>query len=331
MKPCDGALSNTFVKTSEETTCELRSGKAKFNLKTLSGRDFTKLPPRIPPASWVGVAAPLLSEMLTTIMPSVSLDETRQTLYGALLEGNGKTIAMTSTDGHRLSRIVRDAAATFPKDFVIPRPALEEIGKCLATLIRAKKSTENIEIHVVEAAPQVKGEQFPLPCKHQFYWRRPGSSAMYSASVPSDPGFPPYDQVIPRRFDNSATVNRQDLLAALTRIEVLSRVTGKGEKKAKFTWSKDQVKISADTGDDGYEEDLSAQTSSDMTTAYWEEDRKQRFQTSNALNVTYALDVVERLRSETIWLGFQDHPLDPIAFKTSPSDVDVFIVMPMKL
>jgi DNA polymerase III sliding clamp (beta) subunit (PCNA family) len=94
------------------------------------------------------------------------------------------------------------------------------------------------------------------------------------------------------------------------------------------------VKISADTGDDGYEEDLSAQTSSDMTTAYYDKSAQKLIGPaphSNALNVTYALDVVERLRSETIWLGFQDHPLDPIAFKTSPSDVDVFIVMPMKL
>ena len=53
----------------------------------------------------------MLGQLIALTHYSMSSDETRPHLAGALFEGDGKTVRMVTTDGHRLSK-AEDKQAT---------------------------------------------------------------------------------------------------------------------------------------------------------------------------------------------------------------------------
>src|SRR5690606_22412230 len=80
---------------------EIRCGKVKYRIPGMPGDDFPPLP-SAGRAEFVELDADAVGDLIARTHFSMSTDDTRPHLAGALFEGDGKVVRMVTTDGHRL-------------------------------------------------------------------------------------------------------------------------------------------------------------------------------------------------------------------------------------
>jgi hypothetical protein len=110
---------------------EIVAGRSEFKLMGMSEADFPTLPD---PHDLQLVELPVhaFGDLLTKTLFSVSTDEARANLNGALLECDGKTATMVSTDGHRLTKYtVPLAGPRLTTGVIVPRKGMVEIKRVL--------------------------------------------------------------------------------------------------------------------------------------------------------------------------------------------------------
>ena len=130
----------------KEEQLEIRAGRSRFRLRSLSPEELPKIPP-IETTESVKLSADVLQEMIQKVFVSVSSDETRYTLTGILTqmvrENEETVLRMVATDGHRLSFCERklpdtDCLSGFQKpsegqerDIILPKKGVQEIRRLL--------------------------------------------------------------------------------------------------------------------------------------------------------------------------------------------------------
>jgi len=123
------------VKSAANHYVEIRSGQVDYKIVGEAAEKF----PSLPSADDVkGFATPraALMELIDATLFSVSTDDTRPNLNGALVKAAGQgRLMFVSTDGHRLSKAVRpvdaDLSSLPPAGVIIPRKGLHEVRRAL--------------------------------------------------------------------------------------------------------------------------------------------------------------------------------------------------------
>jgi DNA polymerase-3 subunit beta len=130
----------------KEEQLEIRAGRSRFRLRSLSPEEFPKIPP-IETSESVRLSTDILQEIIQKVFVSVSSDETRYTLTGILThmvrENDETVLRMVATDGHRLSFCERkvpdtDCLSGFQKtsegqerDIILPKKGVQEIRRLM--------------------------------------------------------------------------------------------------------------------------------------------------------------------------------------------------------
>ena len=127
---------------------------------------------------------------------------TRYYLTGVYLHIVDGVLTAVGTDGTRLIRVVFPGIDGFPAGLIIPRSAIK-----IALKLLADKAIEKVTLRHSATLCAIKGPNF----------------AFISKLV--DGTFPSYAHVIPAFSDNSITVDRKALLAALGRCEIVADKT----------------------------------------------------------------------------------------------------------
>jgi DNA polymerase-3 subunit beta len=181
------------------------SGVVAARIDAMADRDYPKIPTpgELP---WCTVDAKAWRSAIESVEFSLCRDETRFHLAGALMQCDGTTLTMVSTDGHRLTK-VREPWAWSGKPMtdgvIIPRKGLAELRKLLAT----RAPTDECQVVV----------KFP----HLFVRR---GNATLTIKL-TDAHFPPYEQVIPKDNRTLVTVERKRLIEALQRAKIVASDT----------------------------------------------------------------------------------------------------------
>src|SRR5258708_23365280 len=119
------------ISVEEGTRISIKCGKSLFKVMGLSRDDFPNLP-EFKNEKGVELKDKTFLEMIKKVIFSVSNDETRYVLNGALLAIDGKEAKMVSTDGHRLSFIRQTLEKSKDKNTaILPTKALNELLKIL--------------------------------------------------------------------------------------------------------------------------------------------------------------------------------------------------------
>lgn len=182
----------------DESGVRLLSDKVEARMVGIPDRDFPKIPDSSEVAM-VSVDADMLSEMIAGTLYAACKDGTRSHLNGALLESDGATARMVTTDGHRLVMMSRPLGMAVIAGRIIPSKGLQELGKMLSP-----------------------GHCYVgMTASHVFVRQ----SGMELAVKCIDALFPPYDQVIPKDNPSTVTVDRVKLLAAAKRAAMLTSET----------------------------------------------------------------------------------------------------------
>jgi DNA polymerase-3 subunit beta len=165
--------------------------------------------------------------MIERTIFSVSTDETRYSLNGVFIEqGDGGTVRMVATDGHRLAfeeKAVGSLGLT--KGVILPRKGLSELKKLLET------GDEGV---------------VSLGFKDNMGLVTKDKIELFMRLIDGD--FPDYTKVIPKGNPYIAKVEHDELLQALRRVSILSSERYKG---IKMEFGDGRVSISANNPDLG--------------------------------------------------------------------------------
>ncbi len=269
---------------------EVVANQSEFKLMGMPETDFPDLPDA-KGLEFLDVPGHLLSDLINKTLFSVSTDEARVNLNGALFESSGKHATMVSTDGHRLTKLtIPFAGPKLGSGIIVPRKGMVEIRRVL------DRTEGDCGIAVGEQHLFVKAGDLTLSIK-------------LNAVT-----FPPYQQVVPKEHRARATASRDDLASALRRAEVMAP-----EKTAtvRLEVSAGKLDLAADNPDQGaFHQQLEVEYDGDRLAA--------------GFNARYLLEALEAMDTPQVHLDFQGE-LDPCVLRPVDGADYLAVVMPMRI
>ena len=182
----------------EKKQLEIKTETGKFSIM---GQDHTEFPtdPIMNETQSIYINTESLFEIIDFTKNSTSKDELKPALQGVLFKIDGNRIVGVSTDGHRLSRIIKENTnnENEEKEIIIPTKFLT-----LLTTFVEKKEKAEIEISKNHMALSYK------------------NTTIYSRIIKDN--YPDYEKVIPLDNNKTFTTNKKNLISAIRRVSIFS-------------------------------------------------------------------------------------------------------------
>ena len=270
---------------------QVRSGKSRFNLQTLPPADFPAMAD--PGAAQAKMTMPqkALRELLLLVQYAMAQQDIRYYLNGLLLVLESGEVKVIATDGHRLSYAARPLGQQQEKrDVILPRKAVQELGRLL---------TDDEE--------PVTAEIFGSMVRFSF-----GNTVLTTKII--DGKFPDYTRVVPTNYQKHFSVKRQELLQSLQRAAILSNEKFRG---VRWVVGTNSLRISCTNNEqEEAQEELEISYSGDGLDI--------------GFNITYLLDVLNNVQSESVDCAFGDANSSMLI--TVPDNREFrYVVMPMRI
>jgi DNA polymerase III subunit beta len=280
---------------------EIRCGKVKYRIPGMPGDDFPPLP-SAGRSEFVDLGADMVGDLITRTHFSMSTDDTRPHLAGALFEGDGKTVRMVTTDGHRLSKAERKLDTMLNFSMLVPNKGIGELRRLIDDLKAEQKKGDGdhgARIGVTTAGGNA-------------FFR--GHDVLLSVKL-ADEQFPPYSKVIPQQQQRRVACSRQSLVDSLRRISLVSSDKSGGVRLMVEAGMLRIVSENPDVGEGS--EELDVDYAGDPVTI--------------GFNARYLLDVLTALTEDEVALELSGE-LDPGVIKPVGDTSDfVGVVMPMRI
>lgn len=288
-------LSEEFIdlKRLDNDRVEIQSGKSVFKMVGLDAREFPAFVSS-GEAERKECPAPALKEMIDKTIFSVSTDETRSNLNGALLhEMDDNRVRMVTTDGHRLSLVQREIGPLgVAKGVIIPRKGLAELRRLLED-----PAGDTVSLGFTD--------------NMVFVWK--GDVEMSIRLI--DGEFPDYDKVIPADNKNRADVVQSTLFRALRRVSLLSSDRFRG---VRVEFSGGTIGISANNPDLG-------EAAEEVDAEY------QGNRIVIGYNAQYLLEILNVMEQDDhVEMGLMDDE-SPTVVRRGGDDSLLYVVMPMRI
>lgn len=290
----------------ESFIATLTSQSGRFQLRGLSAAEFPSLP-TVADGTPLMLPVAALNEGLRGALFAASTDETKQILTGVHFRGTADTLEFAATDGHRLAVVETptQVEAEEGEDAIqgsnlenfsvtIPAKALRELERMLAT----RQDSDLVSLFVDDTQ-----------AIFEFGDQRLTSRKLEGA-------YPAYQQLIPRQFSRTVSLERKRLLSGLERVSVLS---DQKNNLVKFSLNSEdsQIILSVEAQDLGNaRESLPAEimgTSGEI-----------------AFNVKYLMDGLKALPSGDIQMQLNEGN-QPVIFTPLSGAKMTYLVMPVQI
>ncbi len=283
---------------------EIRSGKVRFKIPGMPGQDFPSLPSP-GAAEFATLDAEEVGRLIALTHYSMSSDDTRPHLAGALFEGDGKAVRMVTTDGHRLSKAeYKRGEGQKLLNFTMLVPA-KGIGELRRMIDEAKADATKQKSD--EAAPTVD----IASAGGSAFFRR--DDVVLSVKL-VDEQFPPYAKVIPTSLTRKVGIKRSLLIEALRRI---SLVASDKSGAVRFNVEPGILRITSENPDVGEGlEELDVDFAGDAIEI--------------GFNARYVLDVLGAILEDDVKLELGGQ-LDPGVIRPAGPTEFVGVIMPMRI
>jgi DNA polymerase-3 subunit beta len=206
-----------------QVTCD----RSSFKLVGMAKDNYPTLPAL--PDSLVSLPAGVLSTMIKRTIFSISSEESRYTLNGALLILKPDNVAMVATDGHRLALIERDLEVAGLKNelrILIPKKAMAELQRLLA------EADENSQVGLSKDD------------SHLYFSM--GHRVLISRMLTGQ--FPNYEAVLPRENKLVIEIDKDLLSTAVSRVALLA---DQRSRAVRLKLADGQMEISSSSGEFG--------------------------------------------------------------------------------
>jgi len=248
------------IVTKKNNQIDIEGQNCRFKLIGLPKEEFPKFP-EFKEKESIRIQQKIFKEMLRLTSFAVSHEESRYILNGILMEISGSTIRLVATDGRRLAKIENKIEQAIKEDIslIIPAKAVQEIFRNLK---------EEGMVAMIRSANQIL---FDI-------------DGIFIVSRIIDGEFPNYQQVIPPSAPTKIKVNRENLLYAIRRANLLATPDFQA---IKFEVFKDKFVISKTTPDIGE----------------WREEVPIQYGGNELIvgfNPSYLIDALKNINDETI-------------------------------
>jgi DNA polymerase III subunit beta len=290
----DGDIS---IKLLENHWVQIRSGRSNTKMVGMARANFPALP-LFPAESAIQLPAQVLRQLIAKTIFSISNEESRYTLNGALMVLKPESLTMVATDGHRLAHI-EHANTKLPVNgelrVLVPKKAMAE----LSTLLNSS------DAQVVEFAKDESTLFFRI-----------GGRLLTSRQLTGQ--FPNYEAVLPRDNNKSITVHCDELSSAIQRV---AQFADERSNAIRLRVEKNELKVSSSNTETGESEDS-------IETAYTGD------QMIIGFNSQYLLDFLKVVGAGDVRFEFKDAQTAGQLRPDEAPDSEYryrYIVMPMRI
>lgn len=278
--------------TTTDSRMQVKTGKSRFNLQTLPAADYPVMSQvQDAQATTMTISQGKLKRLFKQVEFAMAQQDIRYYLNGLLFEISANKLNVVGTDGHRLSFTSAELSQNFEKqELILPRKTVIELIKLL------DDSEDEVSIAIVQG---------------QVIFNV-GDIRLISKVI--DGKFPDYNRVIPVGHQNTFTIDRMAVLLSMQRASILSNEKYRG---IRMVLSQNSLRlISTNSEQEEAEEELEITYSGDALDI--------------GFNVTYMIDVLNNVSSESIQFAFAD--ANSSCLVTVPGDDDYkYVVMPMRI
>lgn len=243
----------------------------------------------------INVSGALFKKMVNRTSFAVSKDDMRPTLCGVFLQTLSDELRAVSTDGHRLSKMVKTSFETGDNVFevIVPVKALN---------LAAKTVSDDDDVQI-----SVSGNYLRLDLNGDLLFTRLIEGK-----------YPLYENVIPKGNQNTLLVNVEALMAAVRRVSIFSNSL---TKQIKFSLSGEKIVITAEdieTGGEAEEELAVDYQGDEMNIGY---------------NAAYVVDTLRQIDSEELkmLIGTPDSACIITSLEREEEEDFMMLLMPVRL
>ncbi|MDR3396983.1 MAG: DNA polymerase III subunit beta [Pandoraea sp.] len=270
----------------------VQAGKSRFQLQTLAAEDFPTVAEAKDYAASFALPQRAFRQLLGMVHFAMAQQDIRYYLNGMLLVVEGEKIEAVATDGHRLAycNTTLEGEKFARQEVIIPRKTILELQRLLEDI------DDPVQIDVA-----------PNQVKFRF-----ANVELVSKLVEGK--FPDFNRVIPKGYNKSFVISREELHRSLQRAAI---VTSDKFKGVRFLVSENLLKISANnTENEEAQEEIEIDYTGESVDI--------------GFNVTYLLDVLSNLKVEQVTVSLGD--ANSSALITLPdNDEFKYVVMPMRI
>lgn len=290
----DGDIS---IKLLENHWVQIRSGRSNTKMVGMARANFPALP-LFPAESALQLPAQVLRQLIARTIFSISNEESRYTLNGALLVLKPESLTMVATDGHRLAHIEHGGTklpVSGELKVLVPKKAMAE----LSTLLNST-DTPTVEFAKDEST----------------LFFRIGGRLLTSRQLTGQ--FPNYEAVLPRENNKFVTVHCDELSAAIQRV---AQFADERSNAIRMRVEKNELKVSSSNTETGESEDS-------IETAYTGDPMVIGF------NSQYLLEFLKVVGSGDVRFEFKDAQTAGQLRPDEAADSEYryrYIVMPMRI
>ncbi|MBK6674231.1 MAG: DNA polymerase III subunit beta [Proteobacteria bacterium] len=268
------------------------AGRSRFTLSTLAATEFPVVE-SVSAQQTLTLPQAELGRLIAKTHFSMAQQDVRYYLNGTLLETDGKLLRTVATDGHRLA-IAEAQLATGGKNVTAQQVIVPRKGILELQRILGNEGDVEITIGSNHIRLQIGDIRF--------------------TSKLIDGKFPDYGRVIPASPSKAVVVERDSFRAALQRTAILSNEKYRG---VRVSLAKNSLKLQAHNPEQEEAQD-------EVEIDYAGEEMEIGF------NVTYLLDALTAIDTETVELGLTDSNSSCL-IRSPGTTHSRYVVMPMRL
>ena len=289
----------SLVHDRSEGVVRLSARENEYRIRAYAAEDFPQLP-RFDEAEAFKMSGEALVDTVEKVSRSYSRDETRPVLTGILISFEESQVKMVTTDSYRLSIKETELATTFhgSREAIIPARAMQEVGR-----IFSGSDEEQVDVALSE---------------NQALFRI--GDVLFGTRL-IEGNFPEYRRLLPDAFEREISVNREDLVDSLRRVNLFAQ-RQTPPVPVSLAFSEGAVEVSVRNGEVGEAREKLLATSED------------EFHIS--FNPSYLLDGVSAVDSEKVLFKLNESLKPGLIVPDISTDENgeksdfLYLIMPMR-
>ncbi len=283
------------VKTLDNHWASIVSGRSRTRIAGMSRESFPELPVMPPVLAEMPIG--VLGAMISKTIFSISTEESRFTLNGALMVLKKGGIVMVATDGHRLAMVESTAelpGVTGAYRALLPRKAMAELQKMASDADPA-------------AVVRFSGDE-----NHLFF--ELGDRLLLSRKLTGN--FPDYERVLPKEQPQSVTINRDEFRGSIERV---AQFSDERSRAIRVHVGPGEMKIHSSVSDTGDSEESIPLTYDGPAVEI-------------GFNAQYLLDFFRAVGTDEVRFLFKDaHSAGELRAGGEGADQYRYVIMPMRI
>jgi DNA polymerase III subunit beta len=281
------------IEVDDKNVCAVQSGASFYRINGLAAEEFPP-PPKFKEDKKVILSQETVRGMLKKTSFAMSADEARYVLNGIFISLKDHKMTMVATDGRRLALVDEevDVSQTSQGEFIVPAKAVNELNRLLGD-----KGEVEVRYSENQASFTLKAEKAP---------------GIHMVTKLVEGNYPNYRQVIPAETKERISLNREEIMLALRRAEIM---TSEKSNSVKMSFGKNRLEITANAPEVGEAKETLAINYKGPEMAI-------------AFNPKYMIDPLNALANDEVFLELIDE-LSPGVLKINGPFL--YVVMPMRL